>query len=692
MEFEGFPRLTIDSLLDYFRRRKADKRDRREEFETSEEEEEEDESTSEEARVSRLFYLQLYSSVVKASEELRRKQKKKQKNKRRAKKNLRGHQTVSKVLQRSFSWMDVTSLLGRTQQQSLEERERDTGDSIKMVYHQRSLDQQRLTSPTVSSRLDHHAQHHSQPRQIQRQHHPPYQQHQQHQPPHSHTAGKRLEPVLNARMRNLSVSSSRSSPSSSDAAAEAANFSLRPRDDPAHEVVVTKTRECRLLDRALLCNALYIAAFTFCLVLCIIVLSSTSSSGSSYQTLYLQDPRPRSGPRISVCLPIPFSRSRLSAHRVPPPLAAFILYALSPFNPGARALEKNGETQEALSRLTAQFRSLLTSVSSAAVAAVPTSAEQERQPHRGELRRLFRALTPRCPQVVSSCAVGAARLDGDDCCRAVFRRAEFTLRHGLCFASDDLLSLSSAVAAFPASVSSSSLQEDFLFPINVPGAISRISFYLNGSDVATASLWSESATSSPPGFKIVLHPQRGGERPLASTVEIRAGQKVELTVAKRAVDNRRPVGALLAGEGDCQEEEEVQKVVYWEEEDDSSVPMRKRKARMHKLQQADCRSSAVQVICSGFSFRAVYLFVCYCPCVLQCCLCNCCFAKIDAAVEVDVAVAVAKAFMSLLLPFLVVSLTLLLLQLLMQPAPATFANPSLICFRPSPRSLSTAPC
>lgn len=58
-------------------------------------------------------------------------------------------------------------------------------------------------------------------------------------------------------------------------------------------------------------------------------------------------------------------------------------------------------------------------------------------------RKLLRTLALKCPEVISGCHIeaSAAVLDGTKCCKAVFRRMDFSLR-GLCFSSDDFIRVS----------------------------------------------------------------------------------------------------------------------------------------------------------------------------------------------------------------------------------------------------------
>ncbi len=138
-----------------------------------------------------------------------------------------------------------------------------------MVYHLqqqhlRAADQQHLTSPNgTADPPGRNRQNHMLHRQQQ-------QQQQQHPQLRDSERRRRLEPVLNERIKNLhnnngslngggvsrsvsnspspgSVSTASTANVGSNGSGSNGNFSLRPRDDESHRVVVTRTRECRLV-------------------------------------------------------------------------------------------------------------------------------------------------------------------------------------------------------------------------------------------------------------------------------------------------------------------------------------------------------------------------------------------------------------------------------------------------------------
>ena len=83
---------------------------------------EKEEDLEEESKLSRLFYLQLYSSVLNAEKE----NKKKEKLKKKKDKNAKRYSDTKKKIVKSLSWMDVTNLLSRSI--SSTENEKDIGD------------------------------------------------------------------------------------------------------------------------------------------------------------------------------------------------------------------------------------------------------------------------------------------------------------------------------------------------------------------------------------------------------------------------------------------------------------------------------------------------------------------------------------------------------------------------------------
>lgn len=76
----------------------------------------------EESKLSRLFYLQLYSSVLNAEKE----NKKKEKFRKRKERKSRKYSDTKKKIVKSLSWMDVTNFLSRSI--SSTENEKDIGD------------------------------------------------------------------------------------------------------------------------------------------------------------------------------------------------------------------------------------------------------------------------------------------------------------------------------------------------------------------------------------------------------------------------------------------------------------------------------------------------------------------------------------------------------------------------------------
>ncbi len=146
---------------------------------------------------------------------------------------------------------------------------------------------------------------------------------------------------------------------------------------------------------------------------------------------------PGSRPKVGLCLSMPFSERNLRSLGVPTQLASFLLYSLSPFFPNQNVI---GE-QELLTELTAQYRRLVGRVSRNNAVG---KASSEKRP----LRRLLRTLSPKCSEVITACQVGSKQLmRGDECCRSVFNRVEYSLQ-GLCLVATDFARIS-AMSEFP---------------------------------------------------------------------------------------------------------------------------------------------------------------------------------------------------------------------------------------------------
>ena len=58
------------------------------------------------------------------------------------------------------------------------------------------------------------------------------------------------------------------------------------------------------------------------------------------------------GPKVAICLPMPFSAEKLKSFRVSGKLASFLLYALSPFLPNHDILDN----PDILTELSTEFR------------------------------------------------------------------------------------------------------------------------------------------------------------------------------------------------------------------------------------------------------------------------------------------------------------------------------------------------
>ena len=145
---------------------------------------------------------------------------------------------------------------------------------------------------------------------------------------------KKIEPILNTRMKNLS------------------NFSLRYKDREA--VIEQKSYSCRA--KRLICNSVYVSVATITLILVLFLLFNRPDSyGAVYETVFMSDREPEARPKIGFCMSMPFMASKLRELRIPSHLASFLLYSLSPFFPNREILED----QELLTELTAQYRRLV---------------------------------------------------------------------------------------------------------------------------------------------------------------------------------------------------------------------------------------------------------------------------------------------------------------------------------------------
>jgi len=517
-----------------------------------------DEEEEDEARTSRLFYLQLYSSVLKAANE------EKQRFERTSKAATTSSSTpsrrstrLSKAV-RSMSWKDVTDLLSskrrkkrRFSPRETEEQEVDVifddSDSggganteTTMVTNSRASDRRRILDepgqqgqPSSRKALEYRG-----------------------------SAGpKKLEPVLNIRMKELA----------------SGNFSMRQRRDERTAVVAERQRTCHLgwtrmiqmAGRALIAA---VAAVTAVLILV------GSSTGAYYQLTFDADPFPAKRPGVAVCLPTPFSSEKLRRSGVSPPLASFMLYTLSPFYANRHILEK----RDLLENLSGQYGRLL--------------PDRKRRRARRELLKWLRQLAPKCSDVVAGCDVGAdSMLAGDECCREIFSRSEYTLRHGLCFTAPHFGRLLGPVDA--------ESRNGGEFPLRTPHATARLTVFLDSAPLARAT--ADLRPSNVPAFRLlVLTGPRASSESFHGeddrVLDVVEGATAVVAISKQVEDRRHPLGFLSgsscssAGEAEDEEDVEIQA-------EERTLRRWKRGPTFVRLQSAhrsnvDCRSEAVQAI------------------------------------------------------------------------------------------------
>ena len=91
--------------------------------EEEQEEERGEQVPEEESKLSRLFYLQLYSSVLNAEKAHKKREKERRRKEKRSERILAAKKRV-----KSLSWMDVTNLLARSFSTEGSARDKDIGD------------------------------------------------------------------------------------------------------------------------------------------------------------------------------------------------------------------------------------------------------------------------------------------------------------------------------------------------------------------------------------------------------------------------------------------------------------------------------------------------------------------------------------------------------------------------------------
>ncbi len=286
--------------------------------------------------------------------------------------------------------------------------------------------------------------------------------------------------------------------STSNGINSASNFSLHYRH-PSDQVIVHKSRSCspRLLLRSNVCLGVTVVSIA---LIFFMIFNWPSTEDSFYEVARLAvDPSPGDRPRIALCLAVPFSAAKLREFSVSPRLASFLLYSLSPFHPKRDILDD----QDLLEKLTEEYRDLLARF--AASRRIRKSGPVGRGGFAG-VRRLLRALSPRCSDIVSACRVGDAGfarvsgrygglLRGDACCRAIFSRVELGLR-GLCLVAPDVSRLTTAPGEFP---------------VTDPGSSAHLTVLLNASAASEVNVDSRVAPwAAESGVTVALANQEDG--------------------------------------------------------------------------------------------------------------------------------------------------------------------------------------
>ena len=188
-------------------------------------------------------------------------------------------------------------------------------------------------------------------------------------------------PVLNTRMKNLS------------------QFSFRYREQhPAHathpqtiRVVQSTSRSCHA--KKTICSSLFLAGISLILVLVLtLVLSSPQALVSFFDVIYLPDSKPVSKPSLALCLPMPFEAQKLRSLGVSSELASFLLYTLSPYYPNPEVLDNS----KLLTDLTGQYRALAGRL-----------RRRNRQESLGGLKLLLKTVAPTCTELVAGKSISS---------------------------------------------------------------------------------------------------------------------------------------------------------------------------------------------------------------------------------------------------------------------------------------------
>ncbi|TRY61050.1 hypothetical protein TCAL_17192 [Tigriopus californicus] len=456
---------------------------------------EDQESPEDETRLSKLFHLQLYGTAANPDGEVR------------IPKGSRKKSTLQKQISKSLSWKDVTTsaILGSGSKEGEKsndtlgsERERDVGDSFQQVSHVTTMNSNHNSHNINSSSNNLNNLNNS----------------------FRSSTNRKIEPVLNTRMKNLS-----------------SNFSFRHQDRDRDRIIEQKSYSCNA--RRIWSSSIYGALITLALIFVLfLIFNRPKSYQAYYEHVFLNDPEPGSNPKVALCLPIPFAESRLQEFRISPQLASFLLYSLSPFVPNPDILDN----AKLLNELSGQYRSLVSRMSRRGLTNNHLPSKNNNNNNNNELfakrglRKFLRFLSHRCSELILECQIGSRQvITGTECCRSIFTEVRFTL-NGLCFVADDFVLKASNIE----------------FPNQSPGSTSRLSVTLDAKRVERTSLdprvipW-RSLVPGAVNVAVVNDIAELSNRHIEKDVQVNAGEFVSIQMRKRGVDNSSPFSPIFGG-------------------------------------------------------------------------------------------------------------------------------------------------
>ena len=209
-------------------------------------------------------------------------------------------------------------------------------------------------------------------------------------------------PVLNTRMKNLSQFSFRYRENEAPTLQK-----LEPRRPPKNQCGAKMCLHSTILSLFLVLSILVFA----------LVLSVPLSLHTFYDVVYLPDTRPDMRPDLAFCLPMPFDGQKLRNSGITSELASFLLYTLSPYYPNQDVLDK----PEMLTDLTRQYRNLVSRV------------RRRLRNNTEGLSSILYSVAPTCSDLISGCQTGSgAIIRGEECCKLIFKDKLIFSPDGLC--------------------------------------------------------------------------------------------------------------------------------------------------------------------------------------------------------------------------------------------------------------------